>query len=146
VLRREPADVTPPEGETADPKELERLRDRALALPSWAEWFYASFLKVYGALGLFVGDAILAAYWLEIPNALGLLATLLPVVYLEFLLFQYLWHEPDPSGATRSAGPFRPTWLRPVRFGRWSSMGQRVRRGRAPFPGEGSGPDPHEFL
>ena len=118
--------------------------------PTWTEWFYHSFAKTYGVLGLFMGDAIVVAFWLEPPNLIGLFATLLPLLYLEFLLYQYLWYEPGTHLAGRSrsvrAEPTPRSWLRPVPFGRWSATGQRVRAGLGPETGAPEGPDPREFL
>jgi hypothetical protein len=113
--------------------------------PSWKEWFYLSFARVWILLGLFNVDAILVATWLN-PFQPGPLAlSLVVALYLEFLLYQFLWHQPDPEKEYLHPD-FHPTWRRPVRFGRWTPMAMRVRRGQAPYVGQAHGPDPSEFL
>jgi hypothetical protein len=141
----------------------EELRQKAIAEPgpSWRHWFFHSFSKVYIGLALFVADALLVSEWLELRNLTGLFATLVAAIYLELLLYQYLWYEPEekprrirtpsrpvrsPLGSVRTpTGPrFERTIVHPFPFGRWSETGERFRRtGSALAPG--SGPDPEEF-
>ena len=114
--------------------------------PSWREYFYRDFLKVWICLGFFIVDVLIAAYWIQPFDPALLLLSLVPVVYLEFLAYQYLWHSGERRA--RSTGPFRPTWRVPVEFGRWTEQGERIRRGLPPFEGPATarGPDPGEFL
>lgn len=110
--------------------------------PSWREWFYFSFLKVWIPLGFLILDTILAAGWVESHNWIGLGVTLAVALYLEFLAFLYLWARlPLEQDRTQ---PFRPSWFRPVRMGRWTPerwYPERYRGARVV-----TGPDPDEFL
>lgn len=114
--------------------------------PSWHDYFYFSFAKAWGLLGFAVVDAWVIAAWLQPLQVVPLVLSLIAASYLELLLFRFLWYRPGPDDSA-STGAFRPTWLRPVRFGRWTPEGERVRKG---LPGEDlderTGPDPSEFL
>ena len=66
-------------------------------------------------------------------------------IYLELLLYRFLWYRPDPEEGYRATA-FRPTWLRPVRYGRWTPEAFRAREGKDPFGDVAVGPDPREFL
>jgi hypothetical protein len=144
------ADADWSEVDHTDPKVRKWLVDHPGA--PWSEWFYRSFAKTYGVTGLFVGDAIVVAFWLEVPSLIGLFATLLPLLYLEYVLYQYLWYEPGVEHSHRSRStretstePRRP-WVHPFPFGRWSSTGLLIRQGLEPIPTGDAGPDPREFL
>jgi hypothetical protein len=117
--------------------------------PTWREWFYTSFAKTYALLGLFIADAIVLAGWLQSRYYLGSL-TLLPMLYVEFLLYQYLWHEPSAaeqrSRSTRLGAAGGRAWVHPVPYGRWSATARDVRDGVIPPDGGPAGPDPKEFL
>ena len=143
-------DTDPSEVDHRDPQVRRWLIDRPG--PTWREWFYGPFAKTYLLLGLFIGDAIVLAYWLEPANLLGLVGSLLPLLYLEFLLYQYLWYDPEPepehrSRSTRRHASETPSrWLHPFAMGRWSATAARRRAGIPPAPPAPEGPDPHEFL
>ena len=113
--------------------------------PSWKEWFYFDFLRVWICLGLFIVDVLFIVVWLQPFNGVALVGTLVALVYLDFLVYQYLWHRPDPAKEDR-ARQFQPTWHRPVRFGRWTPETWRIREGHDPFGSASVGPDPREFL
>jgi len=113
--------------------------------PSWREYAYSSLAKSWVLLGFGVVDAWIVAAWLQPLNVLSLLLSLAGATYLEFLLFRYLWYLPGPE-ASASTGPFRPTWTRPVRFGRWTTETQRLREARRRGEPERAGPDASEFL
>jgi hypothetical protein len=125
-------------------------RQQAIEEPgvSWGEWFYASFLKVWIPLGFLIVDAWIAGAWLEFGNEYGILATLPPALYLEYVAFEYLWAKPsgDPSRSVRDA--FHRSFRSPFQYGRWTPAGRRVRAGLPPMEGgsERSGPDPAEFF
>jgi len=71
------------------------------------------------------------------------LVLLVPVTYLQLLLWRYLWYRPPIDRPVR--GNFRRSWLRLVEFGRWTPEGVIVRtRGRAALGPQG--PNPKEFL
>ncbi|HEY6237579.1 MAG TPA: hypothetical protein VIZ68_00130 [Thermoplasmata archaeon] len=122
-------------------------RKEAIRAPGrgWKEWFYFDFLRVWICLGLFIVDTLFVVEWLQPLNPIGIVATLVPLTYADFLVYQYLWHRPDPEKEDR-ARQFEPTWYRPVRFGRWTPETWRIREGNDPFGGASVGPDPREFL
>ena len=137
----------------ATPEERKRaLEDPG---PSWREWAFGSLFKIYLLLGFLIVDSWIAALWLEPARTLGgtvatvgLLGSLAAAVYGEYVAFLYLYALPrgDPSRSTRSE--FRPTWLRPFEFGRWTEPGRRVRLGLPPYGTKPTpeGPDPTEFF
>lgn len=113
--------------------------------PSWHEWLYFTGLKPWLVVGLLIADAWIATAWLEAGSYLGLAVSLAVAVYLEILLYRYLWYRPDPAEA-HARTTFRPTWSRPVRYGRWTPEAERVRAG---LPLEGPAepePDLREFV
>jgi len=132
----------------ADRVELEKeLARQAPDLP-WKEWAYFTGLKTWVGIGLFIIDGWIAATWLEARSYYGLVPSLVLAVYLEFLLYRYLWYRPS-ARASRPRGPFRPTWSRPVEYGRWTPEAARRRSGATPDePGRSSdaGPNPRDFL
>ncbi|MCI4353104.1 MAG: hypothetical protein L3K14_06935 [Thermoplasmata archaeon] len=130
------------------PKLSGTARTAAIEEPgaSWREYLYLSLAKAWVLLGFGVVDAWIISAWLQPPNVLALGLTLAGAFYLEFLLFRYLWYRPGPDESA-STGPFRPSWTRPVRFGRWTPETWRLRDARARGePAEHHGPDPSEFL
>lgn len=124
----------------------EETRKQAVAAagPSWREWFYFEFLKVWIALGLLILDTWWALIFLEPPIYAVLIPSIVAIVYGEFLLYRYLWYRPDLEKASR--GGFRRTYLRPVPYGRWTPEGWKARAGVDPLAGVATGPDPREFL
>jgi hypothetical protein len=134
------------------PRDLtEEQRQAALVDPgpTWREYFYYSFVKVWVCLGFFVLDAVLVA---SLLNPLQLVALVLAVplaIYAEYVLYMYLWYRPSLAHALSRREEFRPSWRLPVEFGRWTPESDRIRRGldpflrRAPSP---AGPDSREFL
>ena len=143
------------------PKLEDEERRRAIEDPgpSWKEWFFSSFAKVYLGLAWFVLDAILAATWLEAGLWVGAAGSVPAAAFLEYLAYQYLWFEPNPSRSVRSPGSRRPApseerpWarrvhrlVRPFPYGRWSHAAARARRGLPAVPDVDAGPDPGEFL
>ena len=125
-------------------------RAKAIADPGtpWTTWFYESALKIYIPLGFFIVDTWIAGYWVENGLYLALLPSLGAALYLEYLAFSYLWYRPRTDASASVRSEFRPHWLRPVEFGRWTPEGQRVRAGLSPYPGGAGpqGPDPAEFF
>ncbi|HEV2519666.1 MAG TPA: hypothetical protein VGX00_03480 [Thermoplasmata archaeon] len=148
-----------------DPEEKQRaLSDPG---PGWKEWAMSSFAKTYLALGFLIADGILVASWIAPgPNLIGLLGSAALALYLEYLLWQYLWYVPRAA----SEGPADPRlqglvgsnpaansegdaerWthvarrvFHPFPIGRWTAEARRIRQGLAPEPS--AGPDPREFL
>lgn len=130
----------------ADRLELEKARAREAPGPPWREWFFYTGLKPWLVVGLLTIDAWIAAGWLEFGSYLGLIASLAVVVYLEFLLYRFLWYRPEPR-KPRSGGDFRRTWSHPVPYGRWTEEAARVRAGVSlESSAPAAEPDPKEFL
>ncbi|MGA8542997.1 MAG: hypothetical protein WB947_05620 [Thermoplasmata archaeon] len=109
--------------------------------PSWREWFFQSAAKWWIGLVYLIVDAWVVVTFLEA----GLYAETVPAVivalYLEFLLYRYLWYSPDLS---RSRGRFHRTWIQPVPFGRWTPEADAARA--HPSAASDAGPAPDEFL
>lgn len=118
---------------------------RALEEPgaSWRTWLYQSALRGYYFLGMLIVDAQVVVFWIEVPSLTGLVASLAVALYLEFLLYRYLWYRPRSDARPRR--PFRRTWLRPAEYGRWTPEADLVRAGVSIYRTE-QGPNPKEFL
>jgi hypothetical protein len=113
--------------------------------PTWREWFVTDFLKVWIALSFLIIDTFIAATWLKPFNPGLLLITLGTAFYLEFLAYRVLWYDPAPIGRSIRQ-TFKPDWLHPVPYGRWSPPGERARKGLPAFPDQPEDLDPQEFL
>ncbi len=126
--------------------ELEKdLVRRAPDLP-WKEWFFYSGLKAWVGLGLFIIDGWIAGTWLEAGNYFGLVPSLVGAVYLEFLLYQYLWYRP-PVRASWSQRRGRRRWVHPVAYGRWTpEAAERRAGGSGKLGGPESEPNPRDIL
>jgi hypothetical protein len=121
-------------------------KHRALQEPGlpWREWVLYRAVPWWLGIALLIPDASIVVTWIELDNVIGLVLSLGAALYLEFLLYRYLWYRPDPYGKRRR-GPFRPSWTRPVEFGRWTPEGEAQRRGERPGA-TGNTPHPDEFL
>lgn len=111
---------------------------------SWRDWLYFSAFKWWLVIALIAADGWIVGFWIEVPNGYALAGSLAIAVYLEFLLFQYLWHRPDPEERPPK-GRFRPNWHRPVEFGRWTPE-RRLAAAGHPVYDRSHGTDPREFL
>lgn len=109
--------------------------------PSWKEWALHSALKWYIGLGFLIVDGWLIDYWVIAGAYLGLL-TLVPALYAEYLVWQYLWHRPDELRTGHRLPP-RSRWVHPVKYGRWTPEADLVGKGEV-VPAEQ--PSPEEFL
>jgi hypothetical protein len=140
-------------GKDLEPDELAVLQNRidrvqeekrkALADPgpSWREWFLFSAAKAYVLLGYLIVDVWIVIGALEVGLPYVAAALVVVAIYLEILLYKYLWRRPaeTPRG-------FRPTWWwTPARYGRWTPEGEALRSGESPEMIE-EGPNPKEFL
>ena len=112
--------------------------------PSWKEWFYFSALKTWIFVALLIVDVWVVVTFLEAALWTALIASVIVMAYVEFLLWQYLWHRPDAEIRRGRHGTFHATWYRPVHYGRWTPEGTAARSGQA-LP-ETGGPDSREFL
>lgn len=130
------------------PTEEERKRALEHPGPTWREFFFYDFMKVWLVLGFLIVDVWAVGAFAQPFNPAAMLLSLVALLYGEFLLYRFLWYRPGDSEATRSArrAGFRPTWSRPVAFGRWTPEADRARSGRDPYEGYVRGPDPREFL
>jgi hypothetical protein len=126
----------------------EEARKRALADPgpSWRDWFYYEFAKVWTALGFFIVDALIIASFLQPLQLQFMLPILAAALYGEFYAFRYLWARLPAEKVTRSGRPFKRSWLTPFAYGRWTPEGERARAGLEPLDPSAAGPDPREFL
>jgi hypothetical protein len=138
-----------PEERQALVDQMDRVRQQkleALHAPglSWREWFYFDALKWWIGLGCFIVDVWIVSWWVEgAPWYLGVV-TLAAGIYLEILLFRYLWYRPREE-TSRQRGAFRRTVWHPVEFGRWTPEWRLVQQGRL-IPGADEGPSPKEFV
>jgi hypothetical protein len=137
------ADSEPP-GPRFRPNEAERRAATADPGVPWREWFYFSFLKVWLGLAFLIADALIAGFFAEAHSVVGLVVGLILAVYLEFLAYQVLWSRPGPEEERFT--PYRPTFYRPVRFGRWTPEAWHPEQFTRHLPGTGAGPDPNEFF
>jgi hypothetical protein len=111
--------------------------------PSWRQWLYQSAFRGWYALAILIVDVQIVVFWIEVGSTIGLGVTLALALYLEFLLYQILWHRPRSDA--RPGRPFRRTWLRPAEYGRWTPEAELVRAGVSIYRTE-QGPNPEEFL
>jgi len=131
----QPAEQTPQLGKLTPAERAEALRAPG---PSWKEWAYGTALKWWLGLGLLIVDSWLVAGWIEVGGYLPLAGSLAVAVYLEYLLYQYLWHPYHPE----LRGKFRPSWHAPFEVGRWSPERADLLAGKF----EPTAPDPRQFL
>ena len=144
--------TAPGDGGTEVPAREPSLEDRvdqekALALaepgPSWRQWMFHSAFRAYFLLGMLIVDAQIVVFWIEEKSSVALVVTLILALYLEFLLYRYLWYRPRFDAPARR--PFRRTWIRPAEYGRWTPEAELVRAGSPIYSSE-QGPSPKDFL
>jgi len=143
-----PDEELTPEERAALVAQMDRVREEKQAAlrapgPTWREWFYYDAMKWWIGLGFLIVDVWIVGWWVEGAPFVAGLAALIFAIYLEFLGFRFLWYRPKETTACRR-GAFRPSWTRPVEFGRWTPEFQLVRQG-ALVPGADEGPSPKEF-
>jgi hypothetical protein len=112
--------------------------------PSWREWWYFSASKWYVGLGLLIVDSWIISSWFQYGSLLAGILALVGAIYLEFLLYEYLYYRPHPERERRRGRP-RAVWFHPVEFGRWTPEGAILRAGGT-IPGTSDTPTPEEFL
>ncbi len=147
---RPPGPENPPEFDEATRERIEAIAEdkrRALQEPgaSWSDWLYFQAFKWWLVIAFLVLDSWVAALWVVAGSSLGLVLSLVAAVYFEFLLFQYLWYRPDPDAPRPRRREFRPTWTRPVKYGRWTPEAVLARRD-VTFANQPDAVDPKEFL
>src|SRR5579862_97053 len=114
------------------PKLTGEARREALADPgaSWSEWFYRSFARAWIVLLYLVLDVFLISTFgvpLDVPALIGALVL---ATYGEYFLYQYLWHTPSTRRHHRTRDAFRPTWMHPVEYGRWTAEAALAKAGK----------------
>jgi hypothetical protein len=128
--------------------EFEREKQEAIAEPGppWKEWFLFSGAKTWVVLGFFIIDSWIVASWLSPPNLLAMGLSLAGAIYVEFLLYSYLWERWNPERGARATKPFHPNFRRLREVGRWTPEGSRAKRdGKTPQQSTG-GPRREEFM
>jgi hypothetical protein len=143
------SDTEPEDSGRFFPRVDKETRKQALAEPgpSWREYFYYSFAKVWTVLAFFIIDSFDVVTFAVPFNPAAIVGTLILVVYAEFLLYEYLWHRPSEPVRGRLRQPFHATWYRPFPYGRWTEEADLIREGRATRQDiVDSAPDPEEFL
>ena len=143
------SDVPDPAAEAAFSAQVDRVSEekrRAREAPDtpWRTWWFHSGSKWYVGLAFLIADVWIVDLAYSSGALVAGLVALVFAVYAEFLLYRYLYYVPDPEWDNPSA-PFRPTWVRPVEFGRWTEQGAAIRAGGTVAAPE-AGPDPKEFL
>ena len=148
---------SPPEFDEATRERIEIVaEEKKKALeepgPSWRDWLYYEAFKWWLAIALLVVDSWVVAQWLELSATVGVnlavvgaVLSILGAIYVEFLLYRYLWYRPHPDAPRLRRGQFRRSWMRPVEYGRWTPEAKRVREGLAAEP-NATDIDANEFL
>ena len=113
-----------------DRVEQEKARALERAGTELAPMVFQRALRAYYVLGILIVDVQVVVGWYEVGSAVGLVVCLALAVYLEFLLYRYLWSRPRADAAP-PRGQFRPTWVRPSEYGRWTPEADLV-PGRPP--------------
>jgi hypothetical protein len=130
------------------PEEDRAARTAALADPgpSWRQWFFDSFAKVWILFLFFVTDVWILVAWLSPFSSSNLPYAFLSfagAAYLESLVYQFFYYEP-PELTRSSHEVVAHRWLHPVPRGRWTPE-WAASKAVATTNGDGS-PDPREFL
>ncbi|HTT16607.1 MAG TPA: hypothetical protein VMH49_04540 [Thermoplasmata archaeon] len=144
-----------PEEEAAFRVGLERVQEeKREALvdpgPSWREWFFYDAMKWWLGIVFLIADAWVVTSWISdgvatATDIVGVVLSLAAALYLEVLLYRYLWRRPsDPDLVGR--GTFRPGWKALREVGRWTPEASRVASRAARRRPEQGGVDPNEFL
>jgi hypothetical protein len=123
-------------------QEMERAR--AEPGPSWRAWFLFQGAKWWVGLGFLTVDVWIVVGAFQGQNLAITVGLLALALYLEVLLFEFLWHRPDPAHRHGAASP-RSRWIHPVPVGRWTPEAVAARAGLNLPAGEGA-PDAREFL
>ncbi len=106
-------------------------RAKALAEPgpSWSEWAKGTAGKMYVGLGMLILDALV---WVSLEESSLRLLTIPAVpllVYLNYVLYSYLWARPPKDIQTKAQ--FHRTWIHPFLLGRWDPEYKAWTTGRA---------------
>ena len=120
----------------------EKRRAREMPGPSWKEWLYFTALKWWIGILFLIVDSWIVVTFLEAGSTIELIAATAAAVFLEYLLYVYLWRRPALERRPRARARRWP----PVEVGRWTPEAWAARAaGRRPTaPTEAA--DPREFL
>lgn len=132
-----PTQPSPPETEAEG-------RQRALADPGppWKDWLYFTAFRWWFGIFFLIIDSWIAAEFIELGDWVFLGLALIAAVYLEYLLYLYLWARPEEIRRGRRP---RRRWP-PFELGRWTPEAMHARAtGNVP-PVDSSASDPREFL
>jgi hypothetical protein len=122
----------------------ERRAIIAIPGPTWRQWFYYDFLKMWLGLACFIADVLVVVTWIRPLDIPAMTLSLVGAIYLEFLLFRYLWYR--PTYAEDAGKPFRPSWTRLTKYGRWTPEAELAGTGRSAQLIQSDAPRPEEFL
>jgi hypothetical protein len=138
-----------------DPVQRQILRDqldrvaeeKRLALqdpgPTWREWFYDTAAKWWIGVGFLIVDSWIIVEGFDTGNPIWVIPAVIVALYLEFLVFQYLWRRPNYDAPRRRQ--FRPSWYAPVPYGRWTPEAEAARADPSSVVMDDA-PRPEEFL
>jgi hypothetical protein len=130
-----------PSPSVAQTEEEEKRRALRIPGPTWKEWFYFTALKWWLGLFFLIIDSWVVVAFLEAGSVLGLVAATAAAVYLEYLLYVYLWRRPELERSRARARRWPP-----VEVGRWTPEAFAARAaGTRPTAGSETA-DPREFL
>ena len=134
----------PIDSSTFAESKVDEEKRRALEEPgaSWKEWLYFTAFKWWFAIVFLIIDSWIVTIFLEARSWIPLAVATVVAVYLELLLYSYLWRRPDPHRAE----PGRRRGGSSQRFGRWTPEAFRQRAAQAAGTGGEAAPDPREFL
>jgi len=147
-------ELTPEEQEAWDAgvARVEQEKHEALLDPgsSWREWFFYDAMKWWVGLGFLIVDVLICGSWITQGSfsqwqVVGAALSLLAALYLEILLYRYLWRRPSET-ELRRPGPFRPNLLALREVGRWTPEGDPRSAHYAARRSTDGTPRPEEFL
>ena len=115
--------------------------------PSWREWLFFEHRKWWYGVACLVVDSWVSTAWVagDMVSPLRLVGLAVSTgwaIYLELLLYRYLWRRPASGSGRR----FRPGFLALQEVGRWTPEAARTSVApRRQVVDEGA-PNPNEFL
>lgn len=127
----------------AQTEEEEKRRALREPGPTWKEWLYFTAFRWWFGILFLIIDSWVAVEFLELGSWPLLVVATVAAVYLEYLVYIYLWRRPEPGHRIGA----RPThrWP-PVEVGRWTpeAFAAKATGTRPVVPADTA--DPREFL
>ncbi len=120
-------------------------KQRALHEPGapWKEWLYFTAFKWWIGIVFLIVDSWIVTIFLEVREWIFLGLAVAGAIYLEYLLYAYLWRRPDHSRPPEEGGIRWP----PFEIGRWTPEAFAERAGTSPAAGSDQrSPNPRDFL